>query len=180
MDKHLDPYFDLLGRTVKDRVTGFEGTVILITFDLYGCIQAITQPRVDKDKKVPDGRCFDVNRLEPVDQTRTMPAPTFEDAATTIALLGRCGHDRVTDFEGTVSSIAFTLGGKMEIALSPRVDVDNKFPDGKWIDAGRVTLVGDARVMDTPHFQPSKIAAQPSQHAHGPTESHARDPRPEI
>ena len=44
--KHLD----LLGLKVKDRVSDFEGVVISISFDLYGCVQADVRPfTTDKD-----------------------------------------------------------------------------------------------------------------------------------
>ena len=38
--KHLD----LLGHKVKDKVSGFQGVVISMSFDLYGCIQADVRP----------------------------------------------------------------------------------------------------------------------------------------
>lgn len=58
--KHLE----LLGLKVKDRVTGHEGVVTSIGFDLYGCIQAIVNPGADKEGKLRDSNWFDVNRLE--------------------------------------------------------------------------------------------------------------------
>jgi hypothetical protein len=56
-------HLDLLGRRVADKVTGFEGVVTSISFDLYGCIQAIVNPGLDKDRKPLDQHWFDVNRL---------------------------------------------------------------------------------------------------------------------
>jgi len=38
--KHLD----LLGHKVKDKVSDFQGVVISMSFDLYGCIQADVRP----------------------------------------------------------------------------------------------------------------------------------------
>lgn len=74
-------HIELLGRTAKDRVTGFTGVVTSISFDLYGCIQAAVNPAVDKDQKLPDGRWFDVNRLEVVSKTkRAMQVPSFAKA----------------------------------------------------------------------------------------------------
>lgn len=72
-----DQYIDLLGRRAKDRVTSYEGTVITISFDLFGCVQAILKPDIDKDGKLSDGHWFDVNRLELVGDIRRMPVPTF-------------------------------------------------------------------------------------------------------
>jgi len=47
--KHLS----LLGLKVKDKVTGYTGVVASIGFDLYGCVQAIVNPGMDKDGKLP-------------------------------------------------------------------------------------------------------------------------------
>lgn len=76
-------HINLLGIKVRDRVTSFEGIVSTISFDLYGCVQAIVTPHVDKDGKLPDGRWFDIHRLEAVNPARTgrvMPVPAFDKA----------------------------------------------------------------------------------------------------
>lgn len=66
----------LLGLRVKDRVTGLEGICECITYDLYGCIQAIVRPPANKDKgEVPEGRYFDVSRLDVVDPLPVMEIP---------------------------------------------------------------------------------------------------------
>jgi hypothetical protein len=75
-------HIDLLGVTVRDRVTKFEGVVTSVSFDLYGCIQAAVNPVVDKDGKLPDGRWFDVNRLETIGKDRAMQVPAFDKAPT--------------------------------------------------------------------------------------------------
>lgn len=71
-------HLDLLGKTAKDRVTGLTGTVTSISFDLFGCVQAVISPPVDKDGKCVDGRWLDVNRLEILDEKRAMPVPEFD------------------------------------------------------------------------------------------------------
>lgn len=71
-------HIELLGQTAKDRVTGFRGVVSSVCFDLYGCIQAAITPPVDEKGALPDGRWFDVNRLEMIAaEGRVMPVPTF-------------------------------------------------------------------------------------------------------
>ena len=76
----LKKHVDMLGLKVKDKVTGFEGVVGTIGFDLYGCVQAVIQPYA-KDGDLKDARWFDVNRLEVVDRNRVMPIPSFVDLA---------------------------------------------------------------------------------------------------
>lgn len=75
-------HLDLLGKTAKDRITGFTGVVSSVCFDLYGCIQAALSPPLDKDGKLVDGRFFDVHRLEVVNEKRVMPVPTFASKPT--------------------------------------------------------------------------------------------------
>ncbi len=67
----------LLGLEARDRITGFAGVITSISFDLYGCVQAVITPNgLDKDGKIQDGRWMDTNRLE-VSTTRIMPVPDF-------------------------------------------------------------------------------------------------------
>ena len=70
---------DLLGYRAKDKVTGLEGVISSVCFDLYGCVQAALTPPA-KDGQVPCGQWFDVQRLE-VSSTRVMSPPDFDARA---------------------------------------------------------------------------------------------------
>ena len=72
-------YLNMLGLRVRDVVTGFEGIVESIGYDLYGCIQAVVKPAIDKTKPndIPDGRWFDVKRLVAIDHKPVMDVPSF-------------------------------------------------------------------------------------------------------
>lgn len=73
---------DLLGLTGRDKVTGSEGIVTTVSFDLYGCAQLWLTPLVDKDGKRPDGTWYDVNRIDVNTAVpRVMPVPDFAAAA---------------------------------------------------------------------------------------------------
>lgn len=74
MEKHID----LLGMKVEDKVTGFKGVVSTIGFDLYGCVQAVVTPGMDKDEKLPEGKWFDVARLTVTSESPVMDRPNFE------------------------------------------------------------------------------------------------------
>lgn len=77
-DKNVNQeHLDLLGKTGKDRVTGFVGVISSISFDLYGCVQVVLCPPLDKDGKMQDGRWFDANRIEITNHERCMPVPQF-------------------------------------------------------------------------------------------------------
>ena len=72
----LSKHFEALGKNAEDRVTGFKGVVSSIAFELYGCIQCVVTPPVDKDGKVRDGRWFDINRLK-ISGSPVMDVPDF-------------------------------------------------------------------------------------------------------
>ncbi len=69
---------NLLGQRARDRVTGVEGVVTSICFDLYGCVMAIVTPPAQNGKRV-DGEWYDVKRIE-VTGSAVMPAPKFGGA----------------------------------------------------------------------------------------------------
>jgi hypothetical protein len=71
---------NLLGYKVRDSVTGFTGVVTSISFDLYGCIQGIVYPEIDKDGKIGDQMWFDVKRLIAISDKPVMVVPNFSKA----------------------------------------------------------------------------------------------------
>jgi hypothetical protein len=77
MNIAIKQHLALLGHKVKDRVTGLSGIVTSVGFDLYGCIQAIVNPGLDKDGKQQDSHYFDVNRLEVLSTEPVMTPPNF-------------------------------------------------------------------------------------------------------
>jgi hypothetical protein len=74
MSKHMA----LLGKKVEDTVTGFKGVVTAVSFDLYGCVQAIVNPGKDKDGKLQEQCWFDIARLKAVSEKPVMTPPDFE------------------------------------------------------------------------------------------------------
>lgn len=75
---HIKTHLKLLGLRVEDRVTGLRGVVASVSFDLYGCIQAIVNPGLDKDNKPRDQHWFDVRRLNVLSDTPVMELPNFD------------------------------------------------------------------------------------------------------
>jgi hypothetical protein len=82
---HTQKHINLLGTRVRDRVTGYSGVVTSIAFDLYGCIQAVVNPGLDKDGKPIDSGWFDVGRLEVTETTPVMTRPSFDLTPAVIA-----------------------------------------------------------------------------------------------
>lgn len=75
---NISKHLNLLGYHVQDRVTGFKGVVASVTFDLYGCIQAIVNPGVGQDGKMGEPLWFDVNRLIVTGTSPVMDRPDFD------------------------------------------------------------------------------------------------------
>lgn len=73
---------DYLGQRGRDKVTNFTGTVTSVCFDLYGCVQVVLTPDVDKkNAKATDGGWYDINRVELLSEDRRMPVPqAFSEA----------------------------------------------------------------------------------------------------
>jgi hypothetical protein len=72
--KHLD----FLGLKVVDKVTGFKGICTSIGFDLYGCVQAVINPGLDKDGVAIESVWFDIARLKVTDKKPVMDVPDFD------------------------------------------------------------------------------------------------------
>lgn len=53
-----------LGKTVKDKVTGFTGVATGYVQYLTGCNQVLVAPKVKEDGSLPDSAWFDEQRLE--------------------------------------------------------------------------------------------------------------------
>ena len=75
---NIKKHIALLGLKVEDKVTGMKGIVASISFDLYGCVQAIVNPGLDKEGKPRDSLWFDVARLTVLDTKPVMQTPDFE------------------------------------------------------------------------------------------------------
>jgi hypothetical protein len=75
---NLEKHMGTLGLRVQDKVTGFKGVATCISFDLYGCVQAIVNPGIGKDGKTQDSQWFDISRLKVLDDIPVMDLPNFE------------------------------------------------------------------------------------------------------
>ena len=75
---NVQKFIDLLGCRCSDRVTGIEGVITHVGFDLYGCIQVILHPGQTGPGKISDTIWLDVNRLEISDKPKAMEPPSFQ------------------------------------------------------------------------------------------------------
>lgn len=78
----IDKAIGLLGLRAVDKVTGVEGVVSSVSFDLYGCVMVTLTPRIKPDGTMPDMRWFDVARIDVQPGDRVLPIPDFAAVAT--------------------------------------------------------------------------------------------------
>lgn len=80
----IENHLKVLGFRAKDKVTGFKGVITSVSFDLYGCIQAVLNPGLDKDGKFGDQAWFDIARLQIENKIPVMPCPDFGNVGSPI------------------------------------------------------------------------------------------------
>lgn len=81
IEKEILKHFEFLGLKAKDKISGYEGVISSINFDLYGCIQVVISPSKKDDGTLPNGHYFDISRVEILDETPVMVAPFLVEAA---------------------------------------------------------------------------------------------------
>lgn len=68
-----------MGLPATDKITGFKGVLISISFDVFGCIQGCLKPPVSKEGQDEKGGWFDINRLDfEKPKNRKMDCANFE------------------------------------------------------------------------------------------------------
>lgn len=82
MESAVQKYIELLGLPVKEKVTGVEGVVTSVSFDLYGCVQCCVDRGFDKDGKERLAWWFDHKRLEVKGKKPVMEQPFFQQPGT--------------------------------------------------------------------------------------------------
>ena len=72
----ISEHLEKLGLEGTDRITGAKGVITSISFDLFGCIQAVLTPKLQKEGKRIQGYWYDINRLK-ISKKRVMELPDF-------------------------------------------------------------------------------------------------------
>ena len=67
----------MLGLKGKDKVTGQTGVITSVCFDLYGCVQVVLNPGIDKNGKPGDMCWFDIERITLTSKRPVMKQPAF-------------------------------------------------------------------------------------------------------
>lgn len=159
----IEQYLDVLGRRVRDFVTGFGGTATAIEFNLYGCIQvAITPNWSGHEKEENSGHWIDYNRLatfgllipEPIDPDLSLSMGLDEPAAH-LDRLGYLMRDTASDFQGVCTMVMFTADPSVIYTLTPLAKNNKTFED-KAFGTARVAVIKEqdpvGPVMSVPDF----------------------------
>jgi hypothetical protein len=77
MGSQTDEGLSLLGLKVRDKVTGIEGVITSVSFDLYGCVQGLVNTGKDSSGNLMDLHWFDISRLTVKSRTPVMKVPDF-------------------------------------------------------------------------------------------------------
>lgn len=66
-------------------------------------------------------------------------------------MMGFAFKDKITNFEGSATSVSFDIAGCVQVTLSPQVKKSGELDASVWVDAKRLIKVGRKRVM-VPHY----------------------------
>jgi len=55
--------------------------------------------------------------------------------------LGKLAKDKITGFEGVITSKHFYITGCAQYGLQPKIDKDGKVPDKNYFDESRVSII---------------------------------------
>jgi hypothetical protein len=136
-----------LGQRVKEKVTGFEGTVVTISHEMDGSILMGVQPRELENGKPQEAWEFDIERLIPMGEEAILNKQEahLKDGVK----LGAIYEDIVTGAVGTAVRLIEFLGGCCRITLRPRVDKDGKHLDSIMIPLSQTKIVDETPAAET-------------------------------
>lgn len=146
-----------LGDFAREKVTGFEGIVAIISYEMDGTVLLALQPRDLVDGKPAEMHEFDIERIEMV-EAAVARTHNSEDARQSVRL-GGIYKDTVTGFNGTAVRRIDFLGGCTRVVLSGKVDKDNKLSDPLSVPVERLELIDD---------KPAEVAEQRKTRTGGP------------
>ena len=69
-----------IGKWARDKITGFEGTIVIFASHITGCDTYSLQPKCkDGSNEIPECRGFDVGRVEIIDTETPVTAEQVKD-----------------------------------------------------------------------------------------------------
>jgi hypothetical protein len=141
-----------LNAVAKDSVSGFQGVIIARNAHLYGCAQyGIAPQELTADGKPRDTEYFDESRIVIIDDKDAARGTDEYQYIFTIPL-GSEVKDKVSGFKGKITLVVEQLHNCNQYYVAPPVDKDGKPQDGRWMDEGRLEIIGKG-------IDPKEVAA---------------------
>lgn len=72
--------------------------------------------------------------------------------------LGLPVRDKVTQFNGVVTSVTFDLYGCIQCLVNPGCDKDGVLRESAWFDLNRLAILDTTPVMDRPNYETGRVA----------------------
>lgn len=128
---------DLLGKMVKDKVTGIVGVAENRASYLYGCNRYCVQPQAKEDGTLPGSIMIDEPQLVAIEKHRVL-MPASEPAQ--LIQLGAEVYDPIANRRGTATGRAVYLNGCSRILVEAKAWDDKKSLKW-WVDEEQVSHV---------------------------------------
>lgn len=149
----------LNGLYARDKVTGYEGVVVVTSLYLNKCVQVgIKKTDLNKDGVPIEAQSFD---LEQVDFLDNPPIEFVKSKVTLESVMGKKATDRVTGFKGIVTIAAVYPNGHLRLGIQSEIlDGDGKPTDAQFFDMEQL-LVGEDVPALVPNKKPTGGPARP-------------------
>ena len=142
-----------LGKLGRDIVSDFEGIIIAKAIHLSGCNTYLLAPKAKNGKK-RQSQYFSAERIEIIGDGISIKAkPKNSDVENAIEL-GKCGKDKISDFQGIITAKVINLFGSNSLALEPK-SKDGESKNAVLFDAGRI-IITDENGINAEEVQSSK------------------------
>ena len=126
----------------KDKVSGFQGTIIARNAHLFGCAQYGLAPQeLGTDGSPKQTEFFDEARIEILDNKNAVHSEDEYKGIFTIPL-GTEVIDKVSEFQGKILMVVEYLHNCSSYYVEPKVDKDGKPREGQFFDEGRLDVIG--------------------------------------
>ena len=154
---------DLLGKTVRDLVTGFQGVAVAVTDYLYSCSRVTIEPgRADKDGGLMERETFDCLGLEVIEG----PVIQRQVEYPTIPMYSMV-RDEISGIEGRVVALGTDLYNKPSVGIQPvGLKEDGSIVTGQFVYEARVTVLREDEVPVAEWTKESEMLRSPEPRPH--------------
>lgn len=145
-----------LGQKVRDEISGFTGIVNTIGDHITGCTRIGVRPTGDEQtNRRGDEEFFYDAQLTIVDEETDWTEYGDRALTETDFELGERVRDTVTDLEGVVVVINYSLFNCPSLAIHPTNEDAEENPDVEWFDAPRLESVDEGFAGEFTNVQES-------------------------